>query len=186
MNNIGGISPLKWNFGYFRRSDKLGRNFTSNLNTFDKDKKKELNKIIHEKCIYSTKKDYSEVCQKLQISILQNIKGQDIISSIETFINDKIDYFDSFGGDVFEVFENEDGFYTGELTDNFPDGLGRLEKNNGDLYQGHYQKGELISGFIQRDNGDVCAGDFSNNQSQGSGILKFKNGAVYDGEWKDG
>ena len=42
MNNIGGISPLKWNFGYFRRSDKLGRNFTSNLNTFDK---KRLSKI---------------------------------------------------------------------------------------------------------------------------------------------
>ena len=35
-------------------------------------------------------------------------------------------------------------------------------------------------------NGDIFKGQFKNDLRHGSGLCKFKNGAIYRGEWRDG
>jgi len=34
-------------------------------------------------------------------------------------------------------------------------------------------------------NGDYYDGNFSQGKIQGNGMMKFMNGDIYDGEWKD-
>ncbi len=41
------------------------------------------------------------------------------------------------------------------------------------------------SGVLRYDNGDVYEGQWKNNQRNGKGIYHYKNGDVFEGEFKD-
>ena len=64
-------------------------------------------------------------------------------------------------------------------------GEGRLQFQNGDLYQGEFVGGKMEGkGLLQSLKGDVYEGTFKNGFKHGRGKMTYANGvAWYEGEW---
>ena len=90
------------------------------------------------------------------------------------------------GGKKNHIIKYKDGSnYIGEVNeDYFPNGIGKMEYNNGDIYNGNWSqnkkqgKGEMIY-----KNGDKYKGNWKNDVKHGEGIMKYSNGQIYDGIW---
>jgi hypothetical protein len=77
--------------------------------------------------------------------------------------------------------------YTGGMTNGKPEGKGRAEYNNGNVYEGDWSNGiREGSGTFTWANGAVYKGFFKNNRLNGKGTCDYKNGDVYDGYWSFG
>ena len=65
---------------------------------------------------------------------------------------------------------------------------GRLEKKNGDWFEGTFNLGKFIRGKCRRTeaDGSVYEGDVVGGLYDGEGVLTFKDGSVYTGAFKEG
>ena len=75
--------------------------------------------------------------------------------------------------------------YTGQIGSNaYPHGEGTLTCMKGDIYEGTFSEGEIISGEIRFNNGDIYKGVFSKGQPNGFGLLSYSTGEIYEGFFK--
>ncbi len=83
--------------------------------------------------------------------------------------------------------EFDNGIYTGNLTDGFFDGKGRMRFDTGDIYDGEWSFG-IKNGkgtYIWAD-GNTYTGDWVRDSMTGKGEMKYADGTVYSGDWVDG
>lgn len=158
-----------------------------------------------------------ELCVNESGNIVRNGRGKvesDIIQCEATWRNNRI-YEGGFGS-----IKLTDGTYSGEFsTKEFTDskenvivdyfcihGTGKMEKNNGDIYEGIWELNKFRQGTLTRGNGDRYDGSFINGNfsdgrisyangdkyegsfsrgHKGKGILTLRDGSVYQGDWTD-
>ena len=78
-------------------------------------------------------------------------------------------------------------FYGQCVKGNCFNGFGTQNWENGDYYEGSWQKGLPDGhGEFSWDNGDSYKGRFKNGKMNGQGRYRWKNGDWYNGDWKDG
>ena len=84
--------------------------------------------------------------------------------------------------------EYENAIYIGCLdVENRPDGLGVLNFNTGDKYEGYWSKGKKNGlGKYTYSNGDYYEGDWVNDKQDGFGKFVNANGDIYEGYYKNG
>ena len=88
--------------------------------------------------------------------------------------------------------DNERLLYKGMTSSGVPDGNGTLLFKNGAEYTGSFHNGKVEGygkwTYASNDEYDQVyyLGYYVNNQKSGMGKMVWKNGAFYDGEWKDG
>ena len=85
----------------------------------------------------------------------------------------------------------EEGTYTGEVSNNVPNGEGTYTFDDGDKYVGEYKDdkkhGQGTYTFASKENlGDTYVGGWKDNKKHGQGTYTFASGSKYVGEFKDG
>ncbi len=65
-------------------------------------------------------------------------------------------------------------------------GIGQVFFGNGDYFEGEINKTQLKQGKLFYINGDVYEGCFSNNLSEGKGVLRSPDGSFYQGDFVSG
>jgi len=76
--------------------------------------------------------------------------------------------------------------YSGEVTDNIPNGQGVLTLKDGFIYTGDFKKGEFIKGTRNhKDYSDLATGEFKNGKLNGEGEMHTEEGA-FKGHFKNG
>lgn len=77
-------------------------------------------------------------------------------------------------------------------------GKGAYFFSDGDVFEGSIEHGKFVTGVYKYVNGQVyegeiiiksesdCLGFFHDNQPNGHGEVRYPNGDIYTGEWKDG
>jgi len=74
------------------------------------------------------------------------------------------------------------GKYPGDFINGIPNGNGRLELNEGNIYVGAFKKGTANGiGILYYSNGDKYEGQFKNGKEDGIGTLTYVRGKVYEG-----
>ena len=74
------------------------------------------------------------------------------------------------------------GKYAGDFINGIPNGNGRLELNEGNIYVGAFKKGTANGiGILYYSNGDKYEGQFKNGKEDGIGTLTYVRGKVYEG-----
>lgn len=78
-------------------------------------------------------------------------------------------------------------FYIGEYLNNEKQGFGYHHFVNKLIYKGRYEKGIKVDGIVidPSDNRIVYEGSWANDYYNGRGILRRKDGAVYQGDFVD-
>lgn len=74
-------------------------------------------------------------------------------------------------------------YYIGDFKDNEKNGFGYHHFINGLVYKGKYENGIKVDGVVidPSDNRIVFTGDWKNDNYNGNGLLRRKNGDTYDG-----
>ena len=77
--------------------------------------------------------------------------------------------------------------FRGQTTDtDRPDGIGRLELENGDFYEGRFKNGMFEGkGKLVQACGTVYDGNWKQNRREGEGMETWPDGKVYKGKFKD-
>ena len=88
------------------------------------------------------------------------------------------------------VYKYQDVLYVGDFMNNIRQGKGVLITKNF-RYHGQFNMGKIdgygkIIFYNDKDNNGEYEGFFKNNNIEGKGIMKWKNGNVYEGEMKNG
>mmetsp|Transcript_4760 Transcript_4760/g.8892 ORF Transcript_4760/g.8892 Transcript_4760/m.8892 type:complete len:340 (-) Transcript_4760:1280-2299(-) len=77
--------------------------------------------------------------------------------------------------------------FEGEWEEDELDGKGMIIKDNFEVYKGHFDKGELVSGTLEKADGYSYKGTFDRDLTQsGKGKERRPDGSVYIGEFKAG
>ncbi|MBK8502758.1 MAG: hypothetical protein IPL46_11355 [Saprospiraceae bacterium] len=86
------------------------------------------------------------------------------------------------------VYRYQNGaIYSGDFSQNKPDGIGTLIFSNGNKYVGHWKSSRKEGeGKMIFTSGETYSGQFVANRFHGYGIYQFKNGNRYEGYWKEG
>jgi hypothetical protein len=83
-----------------------------------------------------------------------------------------------------ETIELDDGFYTGQLRNGKPHGLGKMVWSNGDSYQGNFLDNEFYGqGIYTWNDGDKYDGEWEKGNRNGYGIMYHADGNIEKGEW---
>ncbi len=76
--------------------------------------------------------------------------------------------------------------YEGELLDDKKHGKGKCIFNNGDIYDGEWSNNEINGyGTMKYKNGNKYEGEWLNGKKHGKGKCIFDNGDIYNGEWSN-
>ena len=90
-------------------------------------------------------------------------------------------------GKKVETLTLEDGTYTGGVTDGKPDGQGKMEYTNGQVYEGEWKNGVRSGqGTHTTSSGNVYVGEWKDDKMEGQGTYTWPNGSSYEGEFADG
>jgi hypothetical protein len=83
---------------------------------------------------------------------------------------------------------NQIGKYTGYVDENGePHGRGKLEVENGDVYEGEWKNGKRHGqGVYTWAQGDLYTGPWRKNKRHGHGVFVWSDGRLYDGEYNMG
>ena len=83
---------------------------------------------------------------------------------------------------------NQKGKYTGYVDEHGePDGRGKLEVENGDVYEGEWKNGKRHGqGIYTWAQGDLYTGPWRKNKRHGHGVFVWSDGRLYDGEYNMG
>jgi hypothetical protein len=86
------------------------------------------------------------------------------------------------------VYRYQNGaIYSGDFSQNKPNGIGTLIFSNGNKYVGHWKNSRKDGeGKMIFTSGETYSGQFVANRFHGYGIYQFKNGNRYEGYWKEG
>ena len=86
------------------------------------------------------------------------------------------------------VYRYQNGaIYSGDFSQNKPDGIGTLIFSNGNKYVGHWKNNRKEGeGKMLFTSGETYSGQFVANRFHGYGIYQFKNGNRYEGYWREG
>lgn len=77
--------------------------------------------------------------------------------------------------------------YTGELTDGRPHGRGRLERRDGEVFEGEWVAGILHGEGMHLDAaGNRYTGTFDSGRPHGQGRQAMADGSIYEGSFRDG
>lgn len=77
--------------------------------------------------------------------------------------------------------------YMGPYNGILPHGSGTMTYKNGDVFNGYFWNGDIITGKIRFINGDRFLGKLKNNKIHGrDSIYTFINGSTYTGTWDEG
>jgi len=83
--------------------------------------------------------------------------------------------------------EGNNYYYSGQLTNEIPEGEGEAIYADGSGYKGQFKYGRRSGqGTISWSDGTTYTGQFLNNRFHGIGILSFPNGDRYEGEFRHG
>ena len=76
--------------------------------------------------------------------------------------------------------------YSGQVSNDFPNGFGEFRHKNGDLYKGNFLNGYAngIGTYTTNSNGTVYKGNFIKDTKNGSGEEKYSNGDIFKGSFK--
>lgn len=106
------------------------------------------------------------------------IKGNDIYVG---------DFYEGKPSGSLSLYRNGRVFYVGSWSDGAFDGEGTLYGQDGSIKSGIWEKGTLISAEVEI---ETDAGKYEglaqNGKPNGFGKLSYRNGAEYEGNWKDG
>ncbi len=92
------------------------------------------------------------------------------------------------GGNKTHIIEFKDGSkYYGEIDQFYlPNGIGKMEYNNGAIYDGKWDGNKKIGkGIIKYKNGSVYEGEWKNYLKEGKGSITYSNGEKYSGLWQN-
>lgn len=78
------------------------------------------------------------------------------------------------------------GEYNGQVANGIPHGQGVLTCKNGDIYEGKWRNGNIVSGTATYKNGPKYEGGFKNLKRYGMGVMTYKNGVTVSGEFQTG
>lgn len=90
--------------------------------------------------------------------------------------------------DIFGIHTFNDSTYSGEWKNDKFDGDGCIEYKNGNVLAGEFSNNRFDdpNGFFRYANGDEYRGEFENSLFHGKGIFTYNDGRKYIGEWKHG
>lgn len=76
--------------------------------------------------------------------------------------------------------------FKGQISqNNVPDGIGRLELDNGDFYEGEFRDGMFDGkGRLKMVEGKLYEGDWKMNMREGKGREVWSDGKIYEGDFK--
>jgi hypothetical protein len=77
------------------------------------------------------------------------------------------------------------GKYYGNLTNNIPNGNGKIIYENGDTYMGEWKNGYSHGRGQSSCKNFVYKGDWKFSKMSGKGVIKYENGDVYKGDFKN-
>ena len=84
-------------------------------------------------------------------------------------------------------YASKDGeVYEGNFVDGEYDGQGVLSGNNGNRYEGRFEKGQFVRGTLTDASGQTMTGPFKNFQANGLMEATYPGGMVFKGEMRDG
>ena len=75
--------------------------------------------------------------------------------------------------------------YVGWIKHHKPDGHGKYTTVSGEVYNGEFSDGVIISGSLSDSSGNLYYGSFLNWRRNGKGKQIFASGHRYDGDWTD-
>ncbi len=76
--------------------------------------------------------------------------------------------------------------YQGYFANNKRQGQGKyIYKKTGNVFEGIFSEGQKTNGTFVYADGSSYTGNFQNNKKNGKGILKTKDGKLYDGYWEN-
>ena len=106
------------------------------------------------------------------------IKGNDIYVG---------DFYEGKPSGSLSLYRNGRVFYVGSWSDGAFDGEGTLYGQDGSIKSGIWEKGTLISAEVEIEtDAGKYEGLVQNGKPNGFGKLSYRNGAEYEGNWKDG
>jgi hypothetical protein len=77
--------------------------------------------------------------------------------------------------------------YDGHWLDDLPHGKGLTFFENGDVFEGNYNRGKREGeGSMKYNDGGYYTGSWANDNIHGRGSYRYLNGDSYDGDWRDG
>ena len=77
--------------------------------------------------------------------------------------------------------------YIVELSDDVPNGKGKMIWKNGDIYEGEWKNDNKEGkGIYYKNDGSKYDGYFKNGLQEGKGIMYYANGDRYEGDWVKG
>ena len=121
----------------------------------------------------------SDISDKLHMN-----EDKNEIQNDNTKLNNK-NIEDTLGESLFQERKYSVGNYIGEFKNNKRDGKGKMNLNNGNVYEGDFKNGKYEGkGIFIFKNGDRYQGDFKNDKFEGKGKFYYNNGDKYDGDWK--
>lgn len=88
---------------------------------------------------------------------------------------------------VFKQLQYSDkSVFKGQISqNNVPDGIGRLELDNGDFYEGEFKDGMFDGkGRLKMTEGKLYEGDWKMNMREGKGREIWSDGKIYEGDFK--
>ena len=88
---------------------------------------------------------------------------------------------------VFKKLQYSDkSVFKGQISaNNVPDGIGRLELDNGDYYEGEFKDGMFEGrGRLKMAEGKLYEGEWRMNMREGKGREVWSDGKIYEGEFK--
>lgn len=83
------------------------------------------------------------------------------------------------------VVESNGNKYQGWIVAGKYDGNGTLQTTDGQIYQGSFSKGTMVSGTWLDGNGNRYVGQLNNWKRHGEGKQVWSNGLVYEGTWEN-
>ena len=82
--------------------------------------------------------------------------------------------------------ETEYGVYKGHVNDNGEfDGKGVFRWKIGDVFDGKWKDGEMVTGRSTFHDGDTYEGEWKGDKKNGQGLYRWKDGRRYFGQYKD-
>lgn len=147
--------------------------------------------------------EVSEITAKTELSSLKNTSPEIILTNgkpdgyigfnSRKYSNSNFKYQPTGLGKIIypsgnTLFENNKNIesYEGEYLYGRPNGKGQMLLKDSIKINGVWNKGDLLSAFIEYPNGANFEGQISGNSFNGDGIFKTSDGKVYEGKFKNG
>ena len=192
--NCGGISN---GANSFRNYNNLRRSnisaYKQNLTEYEEKSKITLQNIVRKKKyinylyiqpkseIEKTQKKYKKINDGVSVTLKPQVKYENGSMYLGEWNNE-----DNRHGRGIQIFSDESR-YSGQWSNDKPNGLGILRQKNGSYYDGQWLNGKAEGyGKAFLTNGNIYEGEWKNDKQEGKGKEIWPDGSVYEGQFHNG